>query len=232
MQQYCPKTDMLLSVPSPAPLPLDFPLAFPERANPTSSSSSSMGDFHHLQLPTSVFTKNRLEKDPQGSRQDMCRSVTETMLKYPIPSRLVSAYRLLRNATRNYPRCLIARSPLAARSSPNNARTPSRVAQTRDCSWVAKWNNLPGFGEERIQRRGHHRAMLPALEAGEHLNGFSMGETTRETPSSRLELLMGSVIFIRPRGTVTIKEGGCGILRAMHNSSKQWKISMSFSNLL
>ena len=109
MQRYCPKTDMLLSVPFPAPLPLGSPLAFPEEANLT----SSMGDFHHLQLPTSVLTKGTLEKDLQSSREDTSRSATETMLKYPVPSGLVSAYRLLRNATCNHPHCLIASSPPA-----------------------------------------------------------------------------------------------------------------------
>jgi len=75
-----------------------------------------MGDFHHLQLPTSVLMKNMLEKDPQGSREDMCRSVSETMLKYPVPLGLTSAYRLLSDATLNYPHCLIASSPPASAS--------------------------------------------------------------------------------------------------------------------
>ena len=72
------------------------------------------------------------------------------------------------------------------------------MAQTRDCSWAAKWTKPPGFGEERIQQRGHCCAALPALGAGEHLPGFRMGEAARETPSSHLEVLMDSAIFIRP----------------------------------
>lgn len=72
------------------------------------------------------------------------------------------------------------------------------MAQTRDCSWVAKWTNPPGFGEERILQHEHHCAIPDALGAGEHLPAFSMGEAVRETPSSHLNVFMGSVIFIRP----------------------------------
>lgn len=113
MWRYCPKTDPLLSVPFPAPLPVGSTLAFPEEANPT--SSSSMGDFHHLQLPTSVLTENTLEKGPQGNREDTCRSVTEMLLKYPISLGLVSAYRV-KNTTHNYLCCLIVSSPPACAS--------------------------------------------------------------------------------------------------------------------
>lgn len=72
------------------------------------------------------------------------------------------------------------------------------MAQTRDCSRAAKWMNPPGFGEERIQRHGHCYAMLPAFGAGEHVPGFSVEEAVRETPSSHLEVLMDSVIFLGP----------------------------------
>lgn len=147
-----------------------------------------------------MLIKSTLEKDSWSSREDTSMSVTEIMLKYPIPLGFVSSYRLPRNAACNYPHAELPAllQPVAARSSPYNIWTRSRVAETRDCSSVAKWTNPPRFGEEQILQHEHHCAVLDALGAGEHLPGFSTGEAARETPSSHLNVFMCSVIFERP----------------------------------
>lgn len=66
--------------------------------------------------------------------------------------------------------------------------------------------NLLGFGEQRIRQHGHHHAMLPSPGAGEHLNGFSMGESLLPPRGAH-----GLGDSLRTQGTLMIKESDCGI---------------------